>query len=159
MKSEGQCQTVYVAHWLQSWHDQVDIKRRWTQEKFDNSKVYYFLEAYFDCETENCADFPANLKEKLINDANQIISEGLEPPSKYRNKTYFQKEASFCFVCNAEAFEIDDSKLNGIKFQAVTLIDAKDIFFLIIFFQIAKIILAKEKHANALRANFAQPGF
>ena len=113
MKSEGQCQTVYVAHWLQSWHDQVDIKRRWTQEKFDNSKVYSFMEAYFDCESENCADFPANLKQKLIKDANQIISEGLEPPLKEINKTYSQKEASSCFVCNAESFDIDDSKFNG----------------------------------------------
>ena len=78
------------------------------------------MEAYFDCETENCADFPANLKQKLINDANRIISEGLEQTSKDTNKTYFQKEASSCFVCNAESFDIDDSKFNGIIFQAVT---------------------------------------
>ena len=96
------------------------------------------MEAYFDCETGNCADFPANLKQKLINDANQIISEGLEPPSKGRNKTYFQKEASSCFVCNAESFDIDDSKFHGFKFQAVTLIDAKDTIFLIIFFRLPK---------------------
>ena len=71
------------------------------------------MEAYFDCESENCADFPANLKQKLIKDANQIISEGLQPPLKEINKTYSQKEASSCFVCNAESFDIDDSKFNG----------------------------------------------
>ena len=67
------------------------------------------MEAYFDCQTESCENYPERLQEKFLEDAKLIISEGLSRSKKVDHS----RESHSCFECHAESFEIGDLRLNG----------------------------------------------
>ena len=89
----------------------MDIKRIWTHETFDNSKVYSQSEIRLDCESESCENFEHVIQQNFIDEANEIIENGVGylPESHSRNSA--SKEGTNCLPCRANAFDPHDSKI------------------------------------------------
>merc|ERR1711935_442856 len=108
-EANGQCKTVFINEWNRNgeWsHDQVDIKRIWTHETFDNTKVYSWGHYWKDCDVEQC-EIKENWAEDFIEDANAIIHDNIPQTTKMNG---VQSDSS-CVKCNVFSKDRNDPKL------------------------------------------------
>ena len=104
----GQCKTVYVVDWLTDGRSQVDIKRLWTHETFDNTRVHTFAQWWDDCDLNPCDDF-ASHTESMIAEAKNIIENGYS--MKKRRKT--SSKSAECQTCDAFSNDPNDPEIVG----------------------------------------------